>query len=280
MFHKIKWMHQQDEIHRIEQKLASQEIDALEIGAEMRPYFQRSAILFLVGQVPLKKGSPLEPCLILNKRSPHVRQPGDLCCPGGGFSLPMDHFLGRLLRLPYSPLRRWSGWSEWRRKYPSHLAMLQLVLAAAMREAWEEMRLNPLQTRFLGPLPAQHLVLLNRTLHPVAAWVSSFRFLKPNWEVTRFVTIPFRELLDLTRYARFRPQTVAAPGVPSRMLHKNYLPCFMHQDQQGLEVLWGATFRVVENFSKLIFGFDPPPFDTLPIVEKYLDTDYPNPASP
>ena len=65
-----------------------------------------SAVMFLVGQCQTCAAGPEEPCLILNKRSEKVRQPGDLCFPGGGISLKKDRPLSVLLRLPKSPLRK------------------------------------------------------------------------------------------------------------------------------------------------------------------------------
>lgn len=41
-----------------------------------------SCVLLLLGPQFSPNGGPYRPCLILNKRSERVRQPGDLCCPG------------------------------------------------------------------------------------------------------------------------------------------------------------------------------------------------------
>ena len=71
---------------------------------------QISAVLFLLGP-----GTDGKPVLILNKRSRHVRQPSDLCCPGGGVRPALDSFLARWLRLPAPPLSRWPKGFWWRR---------------------------------------------------------------------------------------------------------------------------------------------------------------------
>src|SRR5512134_1427174 len=68
-----------------------------------------SAVLLLLGP-GLTLESRHDICLILNKRSRRVRQPGDLCCPGGSISLPIDLRLSRLLMMPLLPLTRWPNW--------------------------------------------------------------------------------------------------------------------------------------------------------------------------
>ena len=45
-----------------------------------------SCVMLLLGPHTVANGGPPDPCLILNKRSQRVRQPGDLCCPGGGIT--------------------------------------------------------------------------------------------------------------------------------------------------------------------------------------------------
>jgi hypothetical protein len=54
-----------------------------------------SAVLFLLTTCPGAKGRGFQPCLLLNKRSQQVLQPGDLCCPGGGVEK-RDRLLSRL----------------------------------------------------------------------------------------------------------------------------------------------------------------------------------------
>ena len=42
-----------------------------------------AGVLLLLSHRSSNNKEPGQPCLILNKRSLKVRQPGDLCCPGG-----------------------------------------------------------------------------------------------------------------------------------------------------------------------------------------------------
>jgi hypothetical protein len=233
-----------------------------------------SVVLFVLSDCPAGQGSA-EPCLILNKRSPRVRQGGDLCCPGGGLSWGTDRLLAPLLRLPGSPLRRWSQWSRWRGQNSRRGRALAVLLAAGLREAWEEMRLNPLGVSFLGVLPEQHLVMFDRVIYPLVGWAPAQR-LKPNWEVARIVTIPLRKLLDPGHYGRFRPMVTPADDDHARQLRIDDFPCFIHQDAHGREMLWGATYRITQSFLERVFDFSPPAMDNLPLAHRHLDGAYLN----
>jgi 8-oxo-dGTP pyrophosphatase MutT (NUDIX family) len=217
-----------------------------------------------------------EPCLILNKRSTKVRQAGDLCYPGGGLSWRMDRLLGRLLNLPLSPLKRWSEWPRWSARNRARGRMLSILLAAGLREAWEEMRLNPLRLSFLGVLPKQHLVMFKRVIYPMVGWVP-VQALKPNWEVDRIVKIPLRKLLDPTHYGRFRPMVTSTDGKGrTHQLRLEDFPCFIHEDELGRELLWGATYRITQNFLERVFDFQAPPTERLPLAHRHLDGAYLN----
>lgn len=262
-------------IARIEKITADQPLSANRIRDEKGLGFKSSAVLFPLCACPVSPKGPAEICLMLTKRSPYVRQPGDLCCPGGGYSLPLDRLLGALLNLPYSPLQRWSGWRQWKGAYGGQERKLRLLLAAALREGWEEVRLNPFGMHFLGPLPEQRLVVFNRVICPLAVWVDGCRPIRPNNEVQRVVCIPLRSLLDPARYGRFQPWLPASEFGRSRPLHNGFFPCYIHQDSEGRELVWGVTFRVVEAFLASVLGFKPPAERSLPIVRGLLDAAYP-----
>lgn len=230
-----------------------------------------AAVLFILGLDP--QSPRPTPCLILNKRSAKVKQGGDLCCPGGGIHLRADLILSKLLYLPLSPLQRWPCWSTWRRASPKKAALLARILATALREGIEEMHLNPFGIQFLGPLPAQSLVMFSRNIFPMASWTNNQRGFRPNWEVDKIVRIPLQDLLNPDAYARyrfrFREGVQAGPGGWSPV-H----PCFIHADPDGSEILWGATYRITMSFLELVFGFTPPDPDALPLVERTLDATY------
>ena len=226
-----------------------------------------SAVLFLLGEV----GG--EPCLILNKRSRRVKQPGDLCCPGGSIAPRLDALVGRLLGLPLLPLGSWPPWRGWRRSAPADARRLALLLATSLRESFEEMRLNPLGVRFLGPLPAQRLLLFRRIIYPMAAWVAAGQRFVPNWEVEKIVPIPLRCLLDPGRYVRYRLQISAAVATRFKGRSEDF-PCFVFETGEGRELLWGVTFRVVMVFLELVFGFRPPDPARLSVVSGRIRRHY------
>jgi 8-oxo-dGTP pyrophosphatase MutT (NUDIX family) len=206
-----------------------------------------SAVLFLLGQ-----NTHHDPFLILNKRSRLVRQPGDLCCPGGGVSPSIDALIARWLH---------------------DFTKLSLLLATALREGFEEMRLNPFGIQFLGPMPAQHLVMFKRAIYPLVAWVNRQQRFLPNWEVEKIVRIPLAAFFDVANYARYRISfnTGKADGktIPDRDM-----PCFVHRHNGEDELLWGATYRIVMQFLATVFGYDPPLMASLPVINRKLGQRY------
>lgn len=236
-------------------------------GARMDPDLHPSAVLLVLGRQCEKDG----PCLILNKRSRAVRQPGDLCCPGGGVMPRADAALSRLLFLPGSPLRRWPCWENWRDRRPSAARTLARMTATGLREAWEEMRLNPLRVSLLGPLPTERLRLFRREIHPLAVWADRQRRFAPNWEVERIVTIPLRHLLDPAHYACFRVAFARGGDAPREVRD---FPCVRYIDANGEELLWGATFRIVDAFLRTVFDFHTPAPEALPRIAGRLDRGY------
>jgi hypothetical protein len=230
-----------------------------------------SAVLFLLGQGNCRPNPERGPCLVLNKRSDKVKQPGDLCCPGGGINQRTDRILARLLGLPLSPFRRWPLWGRWQRRNTNGARQLALLLAASLREGLEEMRLNPFGLEFLGPMPSQRLVLFKREIYPLVGWINRQKTFYPNWEVERVVYIPLKELLDSTRYARYQLEIETKTG---RMPYDREFPCFVHRQNGDSEILWGATFRIAMVFLALVFGFSPPDFAAMPVVKGTLDETY------
>jgi hypothetical protein len=241
-----------------------------------------AGVILLLGPGPRRSRLSGEPCLILNKRSLKVRQPGDLCFPGGSIAPRIDATLGSLVSLPIGSLGRWPYWTGWKRKNRRAAASLALLWATGLRESLEEMRLNPFGVKFLGPLPPQNLVMFRRRIYPMVAWNLRQKQFYPNWEVAKIICIPLRELLDSTRYGRYRLE-IRLPADENPSSPVRDFPCFQFRDHNGAEILWGATFRITVLFMEYIFGFSLPDPDTLPIVEGRLDRTYlsgPNPALP
>lgn len=234
-----------------------------------------SAVLFLLTLCQAGSDGPYEPCLLLNKRSRKVLQPGDLCCPGGGVER-LDKVLSQALHWPLSPLRKWPSWRKWKSMDRKKTRGLALLLTTALREGWEEMRLNPLKVAFLGPLPVQKLVMFDRQIYPLAGWVPANQRLVPNWEVERIVHIPLRRFFDFKHYARYRLSFENGDG---RTRRKQDYPCFIHHGKKGKEILWGATFRLTMDFLNLVFGFELPDLSSSQVINGLLGETYFNGAN-
>ncbi len=236
-------------------------------------YSITSAVLFLLGRHCKEKEFSNLPCLILNKRSLMVKQPGDLCCPGGSMSSRVDAFLAKFLYLPGSPLTRWPYWQMWHKQRRQEAQNLALLFATCLREGFEEMRLNPLGIKFLGPLPSQQLIMFHRVIYPMVCWINRQKQFSTNWEVERVVYIPLQNLLDPSNYARYRLQIETSHDNGKNSDVRDY-PCFIQNHKNNSDILWGATFRITMAFLEIVFGFKPPDMESLPIVCGSLDKNY------
>jgi 8-oxo-dGTP pyrophosphatase MutT (NUDIX family) len=226
-----------------------------------------SAVLFLLGRGP--NGDLV---LILNKRSRRVRQSGDLCCPGGGISPTLDALIAEGLNLPVTPLWRWPYRPWWRRHRKVDFPKLSLLLAAALREGLEEMRLNPLGVTFLGPMPVQQLVMFKRDIYPMVGWVNRQNRFFPNREVEKIVRIPMAAFFNPGNYFRFRISFKALANAPN--LQNRDMPCFLYRHNGEDELLWGATYRITEQFLRTILDYVPPAMESLPVIHRRLDRHY------
>lgn len=234
-----------------------------------------AAVLCLLGFYRNGTRNAPQACFVFNKRSLKVRQAGDLCFPGGRMMPRIDLYFSWWLRLPYFPLFRWPYWNWWRKQRPLEARRLSLLLSAGLREGLEEMRLNPLGVRFLGPLPSQRLHMFQREIYPMAAWIERQQHFFPNWEVEKIVTVPIRSFLDPAHYAGCRIR-FNDDREKQAARTREVFPCFCLPQTTGREILWGATYRIVMNFLELVFDFRPPPLDSLPVVNKRLGEGYIN----
>lgn len=227
-----------------------------------------SAVMLLVG---LQNGAG--PCLVLNKRSQRVRQPGDICCPGGGISPTLDRLLSRLLPLPGLPLGRWPHWHGWRRDHALGNGAMPLLLATALREGYEEMGLNPFGVRFLGPMPPFCLRLFQRKIYPMVGWISRQQRFRTNWEVDRIIRIPLSWFWERDRYANYRVSFSRSVARQANRIADDF-PCFRFENDGRPEVLWGVTYRIVMNFMASVLGLQPPDTTGLPVISGRLGGRY------
>ena len=213
-----------------------------------------------------------EPCIILNKRSNKVRQPGDICCPGGGVDQGLDALIAPLLLLPRTPLTSWSKWKSPSKEAPDD-RKTALLLAAGLREAYEEMGLNPFRVKFLGTLPVQTLRLFNRTIFPLVVWVPGQSEFRLNWEVDKIVILPLRKLFDHYRYARYQIKFPSSRPRGSLGQDETF-PCFILNQNRQRELLWGVTFRIIQAFMQIVFDFKPPDVKQSPVFTNRIGNEY------
>ena len=151
---------------------------------------------------------------------------------------------------------------------------LPLLMATALREGLEEMRLNPLGVEFMGLLPTQDLVLFNRRIYPLVGRIRWQRRFYPNWEVEKIVPIPLRHLLNARRYAQYR-LTIDIPRPERSEPEIKRLPSFIHRYPNGeKEIFWGATLRIALEFLQIVYAFSPPATEDLPAVPGRLTPAY------
>ncbi len=255
------------EIEKLKNKISNLLDDTFDENGEQSAIVD-SSVLFLIGNHPDAKDK--KPCIVLNKRSKKVRQPGDLCCPGGGISPVLDKWVSSLIKLMM--VRRFSPKSFRRQSNgKAKTDRLALMLAAGLREGFEEMRLNPFGITWLGVLPVQRLVMFKKRIYPVVCWINGQKNFNPNWEVEKIVYIPLQNLLRPEHYACYRIKTGINKG---RIKNTMDMPCFVHEGEGGKELLWGATFRITQNFLQKVYGFTAPETDTLPVICGALDKTY------
>jgi len=231
-----------------------------------------SSVLFLLGNYSQNGKSP-EPSILLNKRSKTVRQPGDLCFPGGGIAPRLDYHLSKMMAFPGLPLSSWPCWPSWKKKRPEEARWLSLMMAISLRESFEEMRLNPLGVKFLGPLPSHRLRMFKKEIYPMVGWGSFQKRFIPNREVDKIVIVPLRLFLNPNNYVRFR---ISYPLKVKKKLKRDFdeFPCFIFQNQKEKEILWGVTFRIVMAFISIVSDFKTPDMDSLDVVSGVLNENY------
>lgn len=192
----------------------------------------------------------------LIKRSDTVSQGGDISCPGGMLQPSRDKYLNFFLKIGILPAMRGGKASLIHKGDKETAALIHLFLTNALREAWEEIGLNPFNIKFLGALPSYPLTLFARTIFPFVCFTpKSFKY-KLSSEVEKILEIPLSIFFDSANYAMLDIKT--SLGNDTEPLQYQ-TPCFIIPDGRGGEdILWGATFNIIHNFLRIISD------DTLP----------------
>ncbi len=191
--------------------------------------------------------------VILNKRSIHVQQPGDLCCPGGAIERKFDRLLAYLLNWGLFPIKRSEPFKKLLQQHKQEKDIMLFILAGVLRECWEEMRLPPGKVEYLGCLPAYRLQNFSRIIFPIVGIIDGSWKARPNWEVDKIIQLPLNLFFSPANYALCSINTI------SPLQHKLgadfwELPCIVVPDEEGEEILWGATFKILLSFMESVFS--------------------------
>jgi 8-oxo-dGTP pyrophosphatase MutT (NUDIX family) len=213
----------------------------------------------------------------LIKRSQKVSQGGDISCPGGMLQPKQDSFLNTILKTGILPAIHGSKASRTQKVDRETAALINLFLTNALREAWEEIGLNPLNTKYLGALPSYTLSMFARTIFPVVCLTRRQFSYKPNSEVEKMLDIPLSFFFQSDYYATLDIKTSLGDGLEPLQYQ---LPCLVIPDEEGdEEILWGATFNIIRNFLSIISDNSLPTGHSPRIFSKVLTPKYISPKS-
>jgi len=213
--------------------------------------------------------------LALIRRSASVPQGGDLSCPGGIVDPLTDRMTGKFLSWFFPLFCHPRAASLLRRRGKTFFRNVTFLLANALREAREEVGLNPFRVSLLGTLPCYSLIMFARTMFPLVGFIRGAPRFRTNWEVDKVVSLPLKNFFSPESYGTcLVASDMPVPAQPERTTWE--FPCLIHRDGDGEEeILWGATFFVIMSFLERVFDFDytrlPPSGRT---VAKTLRTEY------
>ncbi len=215
----------------------------------------------------------------LIKRSKLVSQAGDLGFPGGMLDPFLDRLFMHLMRFRCPPIMTGKALRCARKRGKHSFATTSLFLANALRESWEEVRLNPMNVKFLGPLPTYDLYLFRRSIFPLVGYVKKSQSLRSNEEVEKIIEIPLQSFFEDRHYAACL--FINPDGSTHRRGNSYDFPCFIHNDSDGQEeILWGATFQIIMSFLAIVFDYEMPSSYSKRTIEKRINRSYLRGASP
>ena len=210
---------------------------------------------------------------LLNKRSKGIPQGGDLCAPGGRSHLIWDSIFKRVFQMGFMP-----GTKEMRARLikSREKRLYEWILffwSNALRESWEELRLNPFNIEFLGPLKTYRLESRRWIIFPLVGKIKHAWKPKLNPEVEKLVEIPLTTFFQPGHYAicRFEVSQEISPqgNPPSREV-----PCLIFGEKGKEEILWGATYNIMREFLAVVMNRPLPSPDGQRIIHRSLAVDY------
>lgn len=238
----------------VKDKLARVELDYKEKNLQIEKSRQDGSKHLKAGVVLLlhykKIQDKSEYVFQLIKRSDKVSQGGDISCPGGMLQPRHDNIFSYFLKAGILPLMRDKAQRRIQSKDKETTSLIRLFLTTALREAWEEIGLNPLKIKYLGALPSYSLTLLARTIFPVVCLTSKPFAYRLSSEVEKVLEIPVSFFFDGNNYAMLDIKT--SLGEDSEPMQYQ-TPCIVIPDgRSGEDILWGATFNIIHNFLRII----------------------------
>jgi len=207
----------------------------------------------------------------LIKRSATVSQAGDISCPGGILH-PDDKIVSNSIAAEAvtSFYKRAAGRTIHKDK--ETIELIRIFLANALREAWEEIGLNPAVFSFLGALPCYSLSLIARTIFPLVCLIPEPYEFNLSSEVEKVLEVPVSTFFDGSHYALLE---VVTSFEDTTTVHNSLFPCILLQDGGGKkEVLWGATFNIITNFLRILSGNNLPAPSSPQRIRKILSATY------
>ena len=240
------------------------------INNKSGPNHLEAGVVLLINYRSDQNGS--EYVFQLIKRSNAVTQAGDISCPGGIVHPGLDRIMSYLLKTGIIPPVHGHNLNSSQFRDKEAASLIRLFLTAALREAWEEVGLNPFNVIFLGALPCYSLSLLARTIFPVVCLTAKPFPYKLSSEVDKILEIPISFFFQRSNYALLEIKT----SLVNNTEHLQYqLPCLVIPDGLGGEdILWGATFNIITNFLRIISDDSLPSPSSSRTINKVLTNNY------
>jgi len=211
----------------------------------------------------------------LIKRSDMVSQSGDISCPGGMLQPRNDNIYSYFLKAGILPRLRGKTRSLFQSEDKETTSLIRLFLTTALREAWEEIGLNPFNVIFLGALPSYSLTLFARTIFPVVCLTPKPFAYRLSSEVEKILEIPVSFFFNSDNYAMLDIKTSLGEGTEPLQYQT---PCLIIPDGLGNDdILWGATFNIIHNFLRIISDGTLPSTYSSRILNKVLTIKYISP---
>ena len=114
------------------------------------------------------------------------------------------------------------------------------LLETALRESWEEIRLNPKDAEILGELDDVQTVNTGFVISPFIAFIPyPYKFIKDNFEIKEILDIPIASLIEIANSGEEAITSSDESGIQYRFDYKG-------------KVIWGATARILKQLIDII----------------------------